>query len=170
MFFNSYLEKMLIENGYDRFSLAEKNALITELANRNKLSFLEVNEEYILNHHKTLKIEMFKEICETDIEKGFTATNGHFYRTNRDDQINMIGQKDLLNSMPTIESVMWKTEDAGYIEHTKAEWLDIYTQAFMHKQETLFKYDSLKKNIMLATTHAEIMSMTWEEESTTIVE
>jgi hypothetical protein len=168
MFFNSYLEKMLIDNGYDKFSLAEKNALISELANRFKLSFLEVNEQFVLNHHKSLKIEMFKELCESEIEKGFTATNGHFYRTNRDDQINMIGQKDLLNTITTIEAIMWKTEDAGYVEHTKSEWLDIYTQAFMHKQEMLFKYNELKRKISEATTHTEVMSMTWEEESTIV--
>jgi hypothetical protein len=162
MFFNSYLEKRMISTSFDTFGINEKNALISEIANRHKLMFHEVNNEYILNHHRLLKIEILKEQCEITIEAGFTASNGHAYRTNRDDQINMIGQKDELTIDTSIATVMWKTEDVGYFQHTREEWLKIYNEAFAHKKATLFRYDSLKKLINEATSHDEIIAINWD--------
>lgn len=121
-----------------------------------------INEDKILEYHKLAKIKYFNELCEENIVNGFLASNGHFYRTNRDDQTNMIGQKDMINSVPTIETVMWKTEDAGYIEHTTEEWLQVYTEAFIHKQNQLFKYAQLKEAIMMATTHEQVDAIKWE--------
>lgn len=153
----------MMTNSFDKFNISEKNALISELANRNGLMFHEVDNEYILNHHKKLKIELLKEQCETAIEKGFVASNGHTYRTNRDDQINMIGQKDELMADETINTVLWKTEDEGYIEHTRDEWLNVYSEAFAFKKAQLLKYDSLKKLVNEAKTHEDIIAISWDD-------
>jgi hypothetical protein len=105
-----------------------------------------------LDQIKQNKINELKQKCEETIETGFTSSNGHFYRTNRDDQINMIGQKDALMSDSTIATVKWKSEDAGYMEISKNEWLSkVYSEAFLHKQAQLFKYDELKKQVVEAS-------------------
>jgi hypothetical protein len=155
------LEQKLIQEGYDAFSREEKNALIALLANRDGLLYSQVTDEYILEHHKKLKISILSEQCELSIVNGFEASNGHHYRTNRDDQINMIGQKDALMADPTITVVPWKTEDAGYINHTREEWLQVYKEAFEHKKSQLFKYNDLKQQVLNATTHEEIVAINW---------
>lgn len=162
MNFNTPLEEKLVEQGYHTFSLQEKNSLVAILANRENLVYSDVDEDYILTYHKLLKGQLLAETCEAAILKGFTATNGHFYRTNRDDQVNMIGQKDELNADPLIEVVPWKTEDAGYIVHTKEEWLKVYQEAFAFKKTQLFKYNELKQKVAAATGHEELVAITWD--------
>lgn len=95
---------------------------------------------------KASKIAEFKALCESTIEAGFTSSNGHTYRTNRDDQINMIGQKDDLSD-GTITVVPWNTEDAGYVNHTPDEWLTVYSEAFNYKKKQLLYYNSLKEKV-----------------------
>lgn len=157
----SFQERMLMDRGYHNFSTREKNELIAVLANRNELPYSAITDEFVLNHHKNLRVEMVKQECEEAILFGFTATNGHHYRTNRDDQINMIGQKDFLEA-GTTEVVYWKTENQGYVGHTVAEWLDVYKQAFAHKLEKLMKYDTLKGMIMEAVLHEDIITFNWD--------
>lgn len=165
----TFQEKMLLERGYENFSTREKNELIAILANRNELPYSTITDEYVLDHHKNLRVEMMKQKCEEVILEGFTATNGNFYRTNRDDQINMIGQKDFLSEVPT-DVVYWKTENLGYISHTVEEWLDIYKQAFAHKLEKLMKYDTIKTKIMQSEFHSDIIRITWDMDLTPPVE
>lgn len=118
--------------------------------------------EYNAEYFKPLKILELNKMCEQTIEAGFTSNiNGHVYRTNRDDQINMMGQKDELMDDPAIETVPWKTEDVGYIKHTRADWLNIYKEGLQHKKAQLFKYDQLKKQVLAAQTIDEINAVQW---------
>lgn len=114
-----------------------------------------------LSYFQDLKSAELKQKCEDAIVFGFTASNGHFYRTNRDDQTNMIGQKDEIATDETITQVAWKTEDVGYLMHTREEWLTIYQEAFNHKKTQLFKYDSLKKQVYTCTTKEEVDAIVW---------
>lgn len=115
----------------------------------------------LLAEAKERKTAELKAKCEQAIIEGFTATNGHHYRTNRDDQVNMIGQKDDLMEDTTITEVMWKTEDSGYVSHTRDEWLAIYKEAFTHKQTQLFKYDTLKQEVQGKLKVSTVESVTW---------
>jgi len=120
-----------------------------------------ITEADIVDFYKPLKINELNEKCEQTIEKGFQATNGHWYRVNRDDQINMIGQKDELTTYPEMTEVEWKTEDLGYVVHTRTEWLSVYMEAFKHKRTQLFKYDDLKELVNNCKTMIEIENITW---------
>jgi len=164
MIYESDIEKSLVETGYDNLDLMQKNTLITTLARRYKLVYSEVTEEYILKHAKKLKITLLDEKCDNAILLGFKASNGHTYRSNRDDQVNMIGQMLELQFSPEITEVAWKTEDAGYIVHPKDEWVVVFKEALYHKRYQLFKYDVLRQKIELAKTHAELVSVSWESE------
>lgn len=115
----------------------------------------------LLSYCKDVKVLFFKNKCEFKIEEGFTATNGNFYRTNRDDQTNMIGQKGALSDDLSILQVPWKTEDKGYVMHTREDWLKIHQEAFKHKQMQLMKYDSLKKQIITTTTQDGLSAINW---------
>lgn len=157
------IEEKLIDSGFDAMSLQEKNQLVSVIANKDGKAYFEINEESILEYHQKLKIDELSLTCEETIIKGFVGSNGHTYRTNRDDQVNMIGQKDEITADPSITVVYWKTEDAGYIQHTKEEWLKIYVEAFAYKKKQLFKYNTLKQTILSARSHDVIVETKWEE-------
>lgn len=162
-----------IEEGYYVLELHEElyvqaSDMITKkeglkVKNKDAIIYEELFEEVSksLEQEKLEKIAELKAICEQTILKGFVSSNGYFYRTNRDDQTNMIGQKDELTTNSAITSVPWKTEDAGYMQHTREEWLVIYNEAFAHKKAQLFKYDSLKTKVNSFTTIAEVGELVW---------
>ncbi|PEF30292.1 hypothetical protein CON39_11490 [Bacillus thuringiensis] len=165
MLFDTQIEKLLVEIGFDRMTMEQKNELITMLARREGTVLSQITDEYILNHHKKLKSEMLSEICDEAIIKGFKSTNGHTYRMKNEDQINFIGQAhELIFFDKDTQVVPWLTEDVDYIEHSRDEWLNnVYREAFIHKKTQLFKYSERKKKISSATTHAEIVLITWNE-------
>ncbi|CAI6330587.1 DUF4376 domain-containing protein [Bacillus subtilis] len=153
------IEQQMLDEGISSFTQYDMNTLIVRIADKlGKLPY-EITEDVILQHHKNLKNDLLSEACEEEIIKGFTASNGHAYRTNRDDQVNMIGQKDILDDTNTDEPIKWKTEDAGWIDHTKDEWLQVYKEAFDFKKSTLLKYATLKDRVNNATTHDEILKI-----------
>lgn len=149
-----------INVGFESLEQYEKDFYLSSLAERLNKSVESLTDVEILESCKADKVSYFKEYCEIKIVEGFTASNGHFYRTNRDDQTNMIGQKDDLTDTP-VDVVYWKTENAGYVAHSKEEWLQIYKEAFMHKKAILFKYDTIKRKISLAKTLDEVMLISW---------
>ncbi|WP_338816794.1 hypothetical protein [Bacillus subtilis] len=154
------IEQQMLDKGISSFTQYDMNTLIVRIADKlGKLPY-EITEDVILQHHKNLKNDLLSEACEEEIIKGFTASNGHVYRTNRDDQVNMIGQKDILDDTDSAEPIKWRTEDAGWIDHTKDEWLQVYKEAFDFKKSTLLKYASLKDQVNNATTHDEIVKIT----------
>jgi hypothetical protein len=150
----------------ERFEIAtsQEREFIANLVSQEKQKWVrDLTLEEILDYHKELKQAVLSEYCERDIQKGFISSNSHHYRTNRDDQVNMIGQKDAIASNDLITHVMWKTEDAGYIQHTKEEWLNIYQEAFVHKQQMLFKYENKKQQLLACLSHQELMDLKWED-------
>jgi hypothetical protein len=148
------INNKLIGDGYHTLTLVEQD-YVKELIGGQP------TDEQILDYCKTIKINHFNKLCESKIIAGFNASNGHKYRTNRDDQTNMIGQKDELTADSTIANVDWKTEDVGYITHTREEWLTVYNEAFVHKKTQLFTYNSLKMQVLNATTHEEVATIKW---------
>lgn len=159
----SKLEQALLAQGLSGLSPFERNELIIDIAQKEGIrDYNQITDEVLLNHHKKLKADYLVDSVEQDILGGFTSdVNGHSYRTNRDDQINMIGQKDELTADETIATVMWKTEDAGYVEHTREDWLLIYREAFSNKKAKLMKYNTLKEQSSNATTDAELVAVQW---------
>jgi hypothetical protein len=158
------LDKLLLEKGFNALSIYEKNNIVVHLASEGGIGIETVTEEYVLNHHKKLKAEQLKEECEERILLGITASNGHVYRTNRDDQTNMLGRKEYLNDHPDAETVKWKTEDAGFVEHTREEWIKVFYECMQNKEALIYKYDVLKKAVMDATTHEEVLNIGKEED------
>lgn len=155
------LQTKLITEGTSGFSLYNMNQLIVYVANEKDIQYSDVTDQTILDYHKGLKKDIFNEKCEDTIVTGFVASNGHTYRLNRDDQLNMMGQKDELLEDTTITTVPWKTEDQGYVDHTREDWLQVYKEAFAYKKTTLYKYNSLKKALDDAADHPAIIAVTW---------
>ena len=157
------IEKTFLKWGLKGMNVYEFNRTVEFYMSTLSMTSEQVDATFLLGKLKELKIEELRLLCESNIESGFTATNGHFYRMNRDDQLNMIGQKDFLQDNPEENVVYWKTEDAGYISHTREEWMSIHSQAFLDKKEKLFKYDGLRTRVRNATTSDEVVSIFWDE-------
>jgi len=161
MLFQSIYEEILVAQGFDAMIQDHKNKLSQVLAERYQLSFWEVTPSFILSHHKKLKIQVMDESCVNAITKGFISTNGNKYRLNDDDQINFLGQKDRLRDDPDIDKVAWRTENAGYVEHTREAWLTVQKEAFDHKLAQLMKYNEYCTKILNATTDKEVFNTNW---------
>lgn len=114
-----------------------------------------------LEQYKAFKIEELKVKCKDDIYNGFVSSNGHVYRTNNDDQLNFLGKFNQLQVDTTIETVYWKAEDTGYIPHTREEWLLVYNEGLVAKEQKLFKYDQLKQQVTACTTKEEVEAIVW---------
>lgn len=115
-----------------------------------------------LEQYKFFKIEELKKKCQEDIHHGFISQlNNHHYRTNSDDQLNFLGKFNQVMSDETILTVFWKTEDVGYIEHTRADWLAIYKEGLASKEQKLFKYDQLRQRVNASTTKEEVEAIAW---------
>lgn len=154
-------EKELILKGFEEMSVSNQNSLVNAIAIKLNCAVWQVSTAQILIFHKNLKLSMVNESCELAISNGFTSANSHKYRLNQDDQVNMLGQKDRLRDNPDMDKVFWKTEDAGYIEHTRAEWLVMQKEAFDHKLIQLMKYNEKHTAITNATTHKQIVETNW---------
>lgn len=159
--FNKQAENILLQQGYDSMNIDDKNSLLVIISNKENIAFSDVDSDYILNYHKTLKITNLSNQCNDAITMGFTSSNGHIYRLNDKDQINMIGQKDELKEDDTIVDVLWKTEDMGYINHTRDEWFLVYKEAFAWKKQQLLKYNDLKTKVINAKIHDDIIKIIW---------
>lgn len=161
----SQIEQKLLETGLVGMTPEEKNNLIMTIARNQSKTFFEINEDYILDYHKQLKIDLFSEISDSEIVKGFTSSNGHIYRTNRDDQTNMLGKAIHILLDPTVTTVNWKTEDAGYIPLTRDEWISqVFGEGMRHKETILYKYNTLKLRIQDTTSEPELLAISWEGE------
>lgn len=162
------VEHILVEKGYDKMSGDDKNELISFISRKKskssgqRIPFNHITDEYIFEYHQKLKKGILSDICNERIVKGFVSHNGHHYRTNRDDQMNFYGQVLELQLDPDMKKVFWKTEDAGYLEHPREEWLVVFREGIEHKRELLFRYDMLKAQVFKATTHDEIVAVSWE--------
>ncbi|AYP68265.1 tail fiber protein [Bacillus phage vB_BcoS-136] len=157
----SELEDKLIKEGIANFSTQEKNRLIATIASKDSKSYNEVSDEYLLEFHKKIKTHILSDTCDELIVGGFKSTNGNIYRTNRDDQLNFIGKMIQLMNDESIDKVMWKTENQGYVEHAREEWIDVFKEGLAHKEQTLFRYNTLKHLVKEAETDEEVVLVEW---------
>lgn len=161
---NDKFDEMLLEVGFDNMSLYDRNQLLVNIGSREKIDHSEITEEYVLDYHKKLKKQQLSDLCNDEIVNGFVASNGNKYRLNRDDQTNFIGKMMQVASDTTITTIHWKTENEGYVEHTREEWLKIFNEGLNHKESILFKYNTLVIELQNATTHSEVTALSWENE------
>jgi len=155
-------EKTLIMTGFETMSSDYQNALMNAISRKTGKTLWQLKPEDILKYHKDIKIAMQNEFYELEVAAGFKAPNGHKYRSNADDQTNFIGKMVFLIMNPDTTEISWKAEDVDdYIVHTKDEWIQVALAGFAHKEATLAKYHEKTKTIKNATTHDQIVAVSW---------
>jgi hypothetical protein len=157
-------EKLTFIAMFDEMTNSQKDYAATIVANSKNKRVREVMDSEVLEYHKELVKELFDSYCQTEIEKGFLSKqNNHYYRTNRDDQINFIGQYLMLKEDYTTTEVFWKTEDAGQLPVSREVFFMLYTEALQHKNNTIRKYWMKKMQIDACQTHGEIRAIKWDD-------
>jgi hypothetical protein len=143
----------IVENLYDNDgALLEKHLPNDVIDERTTLSFLQKE-----------KIEQLNTLCEQLILAGFRSkTTGHFYAFGERDQLNFTQQMILMVSRSDIQDVVWKTEDAGPVLHSRDEFLAVVAEAEVHKRSKMQRYWELKAQVQAAKTNEEIEAITWE--------
>lgn len=114
-----------------------------------------------LGYLKKDKLAELSQICQDTIYGGFTGTDGHLYQFQEKDQGNLIAQMLLLVSDPTISVVQWKTADAGIIELTRDQFLQVCKDADSFKRKNFARYWTLEANVKATTTEFEISQIVW---------
>ena len=116
----------------------------------------------LLAEAKSMKIAELDAACERTVLAGFVSkVTGHHYRLNRDDQINFLATKDDLNDDPYLTMVDWKTEDAGLVSHSRADFLLVVDEGKKHKKATIARYWELKRLVLAAATRADVQAVNW---------
>ncbi|WP_431809871.1 DUF4376 domain-containing protein [Brevibacillus agri] len=115
-----------------------------------------------LEEVKKAKIDFLNNECFKAIYASFTsASTGHTFRFNEEDQANFNQQCTLFLLKPDLADVQWKTEDAGIVTLTREQFIEVVFEAGQHKQQQIGKYWTLKAQIEAATTKEEVDSITW---------
>lgn len=110
---------------------------------------------------KTEKIAELNGKCESTIAQSFQARNGHTYQFEMKDQLNFSQQFLLITSNPDIKEVLWKTEDAGVLTHSREEFVEVIEDAENHKRNNISRYWALKEQVNQASTIEEIKAIEW---------
>ncbi len=107
------------------------------------------------------KIQQIKNTCNNTIYAGFKATNGHTYKFDLNYQNNFNQTMLMLNSDPTMTQVKFNTQDAGMIDHTKDDFLQVCKDAAAFKQEMLYKYFELQGQVLAAQDYLSVDEINW---------
>lgn len=155
--------KLAILSAFDLTDVTGRDAAYTIVAQDKGKSMRDVSDSEVLDYHKEILKSIFSDSCATAIEDGFdSSVNGHHYRTNKDDQINFIGEYLLIQSDATIDTVYWTTEDAGPLPLTRDEFFSIYKEALGHKNSMIQHYWQKKQEVDSYTTHEGLRGCTWD--------
>lgn len=156
-------DKRLLESGIGSFSVDEKNNFIMYIAKTKGIAISDINNDFLLQYHRDLKIKDFSTKCEDDIIKGFVSqVNSHTYPTGRDDQFNMFATYVLTKDNPNVTTIKFKAQDVGeQILHTKDEFQSVVMEGFMYVQNTLGKLDALRKQIKDCSSDSGLVNIIW---------
>ncbi|MEK3745859.1 DUF4376 domain-containing protein [Brevibacillus sp. FSL K6-0770] len=115
-----------------------------------------------LEQVKQAKVDYLNQECFKAIYAGFTsASTGHQFRFNEEDQVNFNQQSTLFLLKPALAETQWKTEDAGIVSLTREQFIEVVLEAGQHKQEQIARYWGLKAQVEAAETKEQIDAINW---------
>lgn len=93
------------------------------------------------------KIAELSDECNRRIEGTFEH-NGDVFQFNMKDQSNFNQQLSILILDPTIQNVLWKTENNGVKNFTREEFISACKAGELHKRNNIGRYWQLKNHVM----------------------
>lgn len=153
----------------DLQNIWEYDEIQMELSERDNLhDYIQENFELLyelaLTKYKQMKIEELDRKCNETILSGFSSSAlgvNHQYDFDYEAQQNLSGMLTLFNTDATTTQIDWKTLDAGVLTHTKEQFLALYRDGFVHKNQNITKYWNLKEQVKAATTLDAITEIIW---------
>lgn len=118
--------------------------------------------EEILQHKKEQKDSELESACNDAILNGFTSVaTGFEYEFDMEDQSNFAQQMIMLLKNPALDSVQWKTKNAGIQVHTRDQFIAVVDESEIHKRNQIGKLWHLRQSIATATTLEELNTIKW---------
>ena len=123
-----------------------------------------VQDSKVILEEQKSKIEEINIACNLDILNGFSSTcTGveHQYKFDMEYQNNINQQASILNLDQTIELVYWPTKDAGVVEHTREQFINLLKDANNFKSEELYRYFTMKADILAMISLEQVRQVVW---------
>jgi hypothetical protein len=118
-----------------------------------------------LSEEKANKTYELSKACESEILSGFYSTArgaSEWYTNSRDDQTNLMGQITLATLVPTFMP-QWKSSTESICsDFTLEQITKVATDGGLFKTERIKVYDTLKAQVLSATTVEEVNAVVWQ--------
>lgn len=153
---------ILLNNNYSDLDNAILQEIREHVAEYYAIPLEQLIEDDIVSYHKLAMIKRLERRCQQEVLEGFSsASTGHIYRTNTDDQINILGKIVELMLKTDLLTIQWKTEDSGVIDHTRETFFGILFESIKHKEDKIVHLWQKKYEVSLCSTHEEINLIEW---------
>ena len=153
---------ILLNNNYDDLESNVLEEIKEHISEFYSIPLEQLVEDDILAYHKLAMIKRLERRCQQEVLEGFSSTTtGHIYRTNTDDQINILGKIVELMLKTELLNVQWKTEDSGVIDHTRETFFNVLYESIQHKEDKIVHLWQKKYEVGLCTGHDEINLIEW---------
>jgi hypothetical protein len=118
----------------------------------------------LLQYAKDAKKAELNKKCDLTIMGGFTSSAlgaPHTYSSVLTDEIWYNATKNRFDIDATFTSVDWKTIDAGYLTHTKAQFQQVFIDGHAYGNNQIAKLNNLKAQVDSATTQTDVEGIVW---------
>jgi hypothetical protein len=117
-----------------------------------------------LEDYQAAKLSELDELCTQAILGGFRSDalgEEHGYAFGDQDQANLTGMLAMLNADPNLQQMIWKTQDAGPLLHTREQFLKVCQDGLQFKNDHIARYWALKQQVQAAVSLEQIQSFVW---------
>jgi hypothetical protein len=117
-----------------------------------------------LEQVKQAKIDFLNGECYKTITAGFQSIaigQTHTYPSDDEAQRNLSFAIKRLELEPELQTVDFKTLDAGYLPHTLDQIHKVFKDGFDYGQQQVIRYNVLKAQVLAAETKEEIDAINW---------
>jgi hypothetical protein len=128
---------------------------------------IQSTENQLFEKYKQDKINLLNEQCNQAVLGTFTSTtlgSEHIYVFDMEAQMNFAGAKQAFQEK-LITNIDWNTRNAGVLNHTQAQFSQLWLDGFVHKVSTIGRYRYLKGLIEAIidspTAKAEVDAIVW---------
>jgi hypothetical protein len=113
---------------------------------------------------KALKIKELTAKCDQAIQAGFSSSAlgvAHTYPANIEDMIYFNSTLLRFNNDPTFTTLKQLTLDAGYLDHSKSQFIQVFNDGHEFGLQTDGKLAQLKAQVTQATTPDQVNGISW---------
>lgn len=118
----------------------------------------------MMDYFRSQKKAELSQQCNQAIIAGFSSSAlgvAHTYPSDEEAQRNFHSELDRLNYDPNYTASSFKTLDAGYLSHTKAQLIQVFVDGHTYGRQQIAHLNTLKSQIDAAQTQTDLNAITW---------